>query len=140
MRQRAGAQWLAISSASRILRRQTLPATEGQMEAFLRACLVPERSLASWLEAWRRVMYPTSSKRRLPSHAAWSWRYRNDPRFREFSDFYEAPPESSGTEALRGALTPMREPEGVTVSFDPAWPTRGQAETAHAANPDTSSV
>ncbi|MER8062763.1 MULTISPECIES: helix-turn-helix transcriptional regulator [unclassified Streptomyces] len=115
MRQRAGAQWLAISSASRILRRQTLPATEGQMEGFLRACLVPERSRASWLEAWSRVMYPPSSKRWLPSHAAWSWRYRNDPRFREFPDAHEAPPQSSGIEALRGAWTEGRGREGVTV-------------------------
>ncbi|MFF3982289.1 helix-turn-helix domain-containing protein [Streptomyces sp. NPDC055808] len=140
MQQRAGAQWLAISSASRILRRQTLPATEGQMEGFLRACLVPERSRASWLEAWCRVMYPPSSRRWLPSHAAWSWRYRNDPRFREFPDSHEAPPEPPGTEAMRGAWTAGRDREGVTVSVDPAWPTRGQAEMVHAAGPDTSFV
>ncbi|MGW0752927.1 helix-turn-helix domain-containing protein [Streptomyces sp. NPDC002587] len=58
MQRRAGKEWLALSSASRIVNRQALPTTPAQMEAFLRACSVPEKQHKPWLDAWNRVVGP----------------------------------------------------------------------------------
>ncbi|MEV4192000.1 helix-turn-helix domain-containing protein [Streptomyces toxytricini] len=60
VQERAGSQWLALSSASRIINQQTLPCTPEQMSAFLRGCRVPERKHALWLEAWARVVTPSA--------------------------------------------------------------------------------
>ncbi|MGW1871635.1 helix-turn-helix domain-containing protein [Streptomyces mauvecolor] len=56
IQRRGGPQWLALSSASRIIHRQALPTSRGQMAAFLRACRVPERSQGDWLDAWSRTV------------------------------------------------------------------------------------
>ncbi|EFL19918.1 helix-turn-helix transcriptional regulator [Streptomyces sp. C] len=58
MQRRAGKEWLAISSASRIINRQALPTTPAQLRAFLRACSVPERQQGAWLDAWARLVGP----------------------------------------------------------------------------------
>ncbi|MBW5485241.1 helix-turn-helix domain-containing protein [Streptomyces bambusae] len=58
MQRRAGKEWLALSSASRIINRQALPTTPDQMRAFLRACNVPEKQQKPWLDAWNRVVGP----------------------------------------------------------------------------------
>ncbi|MFJ2407068.1 helix-turn-helix domain-containing protein [Streptomyces xanthochromogenes] len=57
-RRGGGAQWLALSSISRIIKRQSLPSTPQQMEAFLAACEVPARTQPAWIEAWVRVSVP----------------------------------------------------------------------------------
>ncbi|ATZ29644.1 hypothetical protein SLAV_39405 (plasmid) [Streptomyces lavendulae subsp. lavendulae] len=58
MQRRAGKEWLAISSASRIINRQALPTTPAQMQAFLRACSVPEKQQGPWLDTWSRLVGP----------------------------------------------------------------------------------
>ncbi|WKU42649.1 tetratricopeptide repeat protein [Streptomyces sp. VNUA116] len=58
MQARAGTHWLALSSLSRILNRQMLPGSRGQMIAFLQGCGVPEKQQGDWIEAWRRVCAP----------------------------------------------------------------------------------
>ncbi|WHM41119.1 helix-turn-helix transcriptional regulator [Streptomyces sp. BPTC-684] len=56
MQRRAGAEWLAISSISRIVHREALPASRGQMAAFLRACRVSRKVQSDWLDTWQRVV------------------------------------------------------------------------------------
>ncbi|WP_407841369.1 helix-turn-helix domain-containing protein [Streptomyces sp. DSM 116496] len=60
MQERAGAEWLAISSAHRIINRQALPRTREQMAAFLRGCGIrSSRAQKDWLNAWARTMSTT---------------------------------------------------------------------------------
>ncbi|WP_438297708.1 helix-turn-helix domain-containing protein [Streptomyces sp. HUAS TT7] len=54
-RRAGGSRWLALSSISRIIKRQSLPSSRQQMEAFLAACEVPARTQPVWTEAWVRV-------------------------------------------------------------------------------------
>ncbi|MFJ6486800.1 MULTISPECIES: IclR family transcriptional regulator domain-containing protein [unclassified Streptomyces] len=55
---RGGSEWLAPSSIWAILRNQRLPASQGQMAAFLRGCDVAEEQQGSWLAAWDRAKRP----------------------------------------------------------------------------------
>ncbi|MFJ6797295.1 helix-turn-helix domain-containing protein [Streptomyces sp. NPDC091268] len=50
-----GAHLLPVSTAARIVTRQSLPASRQQCEAFLAACGVTKGRKAQWGEAWSRV-------------------------------------------------------------------------------------
>ncbi|MGW9595402.1 helix-turn-helix domain-containing protein [Streptomyces chartreusis] len=54
-RARAARTALSSSAAQRIISRQQIPSSREQLVAFLRACEVPERDHAEWLQAWARV-------------------------------------------------------------------------------------
>ncbi|MFG2314758.1 helix-turn-helix domain-containing protein [Streptomyces tendae] len=54
-RARAARATLSSSAAQRIVSRRQVPSSPEQLVAFLRACDVPERDHAEWLQAWARV-------------------------------------------------------------------------------------
>ncbi|PPS88699.1 helix-turn-helix domain-containing protein [Streptomyces sp. MH60] len=56
-RARAARTTLSSSAAQRIVSRQQVPSSPEQLVAFLRACEVPERDHAEWLQAWARVRH-----------------------------------------------------------------------------------
>ncbi|MFF9787838.1 DNA binding domain-containing protein, excisionase family [Streptomyces sp. SceaMP-e96] len=56
MARQAGAYGvLPRSTVERIIKRHTVPSTEAQLLAYLRACQVPEREHARWVATWSRV-------------------------------------------------------------------------------------
>ncbi|MER6444455.1 IclR family transcriptional regulator domain-containing protein [Streptomyces venezuelae] len=58
VQRKGGHEWLALSSIWAILRHQRLPASPGQMAAFLRGCDIAEEQQGSWLAAWNRAKRP----------------------------------------------------------------------------------
>ncbi|MFE5374019.1 hypothetical protein [Streptomyces mirabilis] len=51
-----GALHLPLSTAARIVTRQTLPADTPQFKAFVEGCGVSERDIKAWLAAWYKAM------------------------------------------------------------------------------------
>ncbi|MEU6242775.1 helix-turn-helix transcriptional regulator [Streptomyces sp. NPDC047024] len=54
-RARAAGDSLSSSAAQRIVTRRQVPSSRKQLVAFLRACEVPEKDHAEWVQAWARV-------------------------------------------------------------------------------------
>ncbi|BDM67326.1 hypothetical protein HEK616_08130 [Streptomyces nigrescens] len=54
---------LSRSSAQRILSRQKVPSSEGQLHAFLMACEVPSEEWPAWTAAWRRACQQREGER-----------------------------------------------------------------------------
>lgn len=53
-----GAHLLPVSTAARIVRRETMPASRQQFEAFMVGCAVPGHRRRAWLQAWDNVTDP----------------------------------------------------------------------------------
>ncbi|EKX65586.1 hypothetical protein [Streptomyces ipomoeae] len=70
-----GAVHLPLTTAARVVKRQTLPADEKQYTAFLRGCRVHDRRQPDWFRAWEKVVL--SKHRHTAPMDEWSDEHRH---------------------------------------------------------------